>query len=147
MAVSNERLVTEDLRSKFGAIELEVTQQDAARRIGCLRKADDKSVLAYHVVTFGKRGVAALGSLHDTIVSGKPIGETIKHSGVPHERIVSKPVASAMPGFLRALFRTHKKKCRMQIIEYSVKGKHYAHIEEYYNPEFTSLPHTAAVRA
>lgn len=139
MDISSERLVTEELRGRFGDIILEITRQDAVKRIGCLRRAKDKAVLTYHVVTFFPKGIRALGRFHDDIVAGKMMGETIKHCSVPHVRHVSPPCAAEMPVFLRALFRTKKKKCGLQILNYTVRSKRYAHIEEFYNPEFVPL--------
>lgn len=139
MNVSAERLVSEELKSRYGDIVLEITQQDAVRRIGCLRRAKDNAVLTYHVVTFYPKGVRAMGRFHKEIVAGKLMGETIKHSGIPHVRHVSPPGVAPMPDFLRALFKTKKKKCRMQILNYTVRGKRYAHIEECYNPQFVPL--------
>jgi len=140
------KLITEKLRAQFGDIYLEVTEQDAVRRIGCLRRMSDNAVLTYHIVTFDPRGVAALGVHHTTIVAGNPMGEVIKHSGVVHTRSVSKPASKNMPPILRALFRTLKKRCRIENIKYTIKGLPYANIDEFYNPEFTPLPKLSRTR-
>lgn len=134
------KLVSEDLQERFGEICLKVYTQNPVRRVSALLRRADGAVLTYHVVTFDPRGIAALGTVHDTILSGGSMGDVIKKSGVRHTRKVSVPVAFPIPPKVQKLFKTNRKECKEEIITYTIKGQPYAHIQELYNPEFTKVP-------
>ena len=130
------KLMSEDLREKFGDIFIDTVFQNDKRRIGFLRRATDRAILTYHIVHFNALGIKALGKFHKEIVNGGLLGEIVKKSGVPHTRSDSRPKAAAIPKVLSNLFGTTKKICKTKNVKYKVDGKPYVRIEEFYNPEF-----------
>lgn len=132
-------LSTEELKQKFGDITLEIISHKENIRNTCVRRSSDNAVVAYSIVTFHNEGIQAFGDeLHNQILSGKTIGETIKNSGIPHERIVSETVSSKLNFGLAFLFDTEKDLCVSRIVDYKIKGLPYASITEFYNPKFIS---------
>ena len=133
-------LSTEELKQKFGDIILEIISNKENVRTTCIRRLSDSGVVAYSMVTFHDVGVVVLGDeFHNQILSGKTIGETIKKSGVPHERCVSGSFSSKINFGLSFLFDTRKDACVSRTIDYKIKDLPYASITEFYNPEFTSV--------
>ncbi len=132
-------LSTEELKQKFGDIALEIISHKENVRTTCVRRLSDDAVLAYSIVTFHDEGIKAFDDeFHDQILSGKTIGETIKNSGVSHERIVSEPVSLKINFGLAFLFDTKKSVCLSRVVDYKIKDLPYASITEFYNPEFTT---------
>ncbi len=133
-------LSTEELKQKFGDITLEIISHRENVRTTCVRRLSDNTAVAYSIVTFHNEGIEALGDeFHNQILSGKTIGETIKNSGVPHERSVSDPFSSKINFGLSFLFDTKKDACVSRVVNYKIKGIPYTSITEFYNPEFTSV--------
>lgn len=133
-------LSTEELKLKFGDITLEVISHRENIRTTCVRRLSDNAVVAYSIVTFCNEGVEAFGEeFHNQIISGKTIGETIRNSGISHERTVSESFSSKLNFGISFLFDTKKDTCMSRIVEYTIKGLPYATIAEFYNPEFLSV--------
>lgn len=133
-------LSTEELMQKFGEIYLEVISHKGNTRITCIRRVFDDAVVAYNIVEFQYEGIVMLGqTFHDEIILGKMLGETIKKSGVPHERNVSEPLLSSVNPEVASLFNTKKSTCVSRKVDYMIKGVPYASITEFYNPEFTPV--------
>lgn len=130
------KLVSENLRDKFGEIYLEVISQDRTKRTSCIRRASDGEALSYSTVAFNEAGIEALGKVHDDIVAGGSMGEVIKKSGVAHERSVSVTSSAALNFGLSFLFGTKKPFCNTEKITYKIKSVPYAEIHEFYNPEY-----------
>jgi GNAT superfamily N-acetyltransferase len=130
-------LSTEELKQKFGDIHLEIIFHKENVRTSCVRRLSDNAVVAYSVVVFHDEGVAAFGDeFHQQILSGKILGEMIKNSGVPHERIVSEPFSSETNFGIAFLFDTKKNICVSREVNYKIEDVPYASITEFYNPEF-----------
>lgn len=133
-------LSTEELKQKFGDITLEIISHKENIRTTCVRRSSDNAVVAYSIVTFHNEGIRAFGDeSHNQILSGKTIGETIKNSGISHERTVSEPVSSKLNFGLSFLFDTKKENYVSRIVDYKIKGLPYASIIELYNPECISV--------
>ncbi len=133
-------LSTEELRQKFGDITLEIISHKKNTRTTCVRRLSDNAVVAYSIVIFHNEGTTVFGDeFHSQILSGKAIGETIRNSGVPHERTVSGPFSSKINFGLSFLFNTKKDICVSRTVNYKIKDLSYASITEFYNPEFTSV--------
>lgn len=133
-------LSTEELKQKFGDISLEIISQKENARTSCIRRMSDGVIIAYSTIVFYGRGIISFGEEnHKQIVSGKPLGEIIKNSGIPHERIVSSLFLSKINFGLAFLFDTNKNVCVSRKVEYKVNGLQYASIIEFYNPEFTTV--------
>ncbi len=131
-------LSTEELKKKFGDISLEVISHKENVRTSCIRRSSDNAVMAYNLVTFCDSGIKAFGEeFHKHIINGGAIGETIKSSGVPHERTVSEFTSSKLTFGVSFLFNTKKDRCLRRVVEYNIKDVPYAFIVEFYNPEFT----------
>jgi GNAT superfamily N-acetyltransferase len=133
-------LSTEELKHKFGEITLEIISHKENARTTCVRRLSDNAVVAYSIVTFHDEGIKAFGDeFHNQIITGKTIGETIKNSGVPHNRIVSESVSAKVNFGLAFIFNTKKEICVSRIVTYKIKDLLYASIVEFYNPEFTPV--------
>ena len=133
-------LSTEELKQKFGEINLEIISQKENTRTTCVRRLSDDAVVAHSMVTFSSEGIAAFGhEFHNQIILGKAIGETIKSSGIVHDRIVSEPVLAKVNFGLAFIFDTKKGVCVSRIVTYKIKDSLYASIVEFYNPEFTPV--------
>ncbi len=136
----NYTLSTDELRQKFGEISLEIIAHKGNIRNTCVRRRSDNAVVAYSIVTFNDEGIKAFGDVfHNQILSGKTIGETIKGSGLPHTRTVSKSFVSRINFGLSFLFDTKKDSCVSRNVEYKIKDMLYASIIEFYNPEYISI--------
>lgn len=127
----------EELRHKFGDIHLEIISHKENIRTSCVRRVSDNAVLAYSVVVFHAEGVSALGDeFHNQILSGKAVGETIRNSGLPHERIVPDSFLSKINFGLAFLFDTQDAVCVSRTVDYKIHDLPYASIAEFYNPKF-----------
>lgn len=136
----NYTVSTEELRERFGDVTLEIIFQRGNTRSSCVRRVSEGTVVAYSRVVFQNPGVTALGKeLHEQILSGKAIGETIQNSGVPHERTVSNPYSATINCGLSFLFDTKKNGCVSRVVTYKIQGVPYASITEFYNPEYTPV--------
>lgn len=133
-------LSIDELKQKFGDVTLEIISHKENIRTSCVRRASDNAVVAYSIVIFHSEGIAAFGDeLHNQILSGRPVGETIKNSGIPHERTVSEPTSSKVNLELSFLFNTKKDTCVSRMVSYKISNFPYASITEFYNPEFTPV--------
>lgn len=133
-------LSTEELKQKFGDISLEIISHRENVRITCVRRLSDNAAVAYNIAAFQNEGIRAFGKdLHGQILSGKAIGETIKNSGIPHERAVSEFFSSKVNFGLAFLFDTKKDTCLSRTVNYKIEGSPYVSIAEFYNPEYRSV--------
>ncbi|MEK7149991.1 MAG: GNAT family N-acetyltransferase [Patescibacteria group bacterium] len=131
-------LSTEELKQKFGDIYLEIISQKENIRTTCIRKSSDNVAVVYNNVIFYDEGVAVFGQeFHNQILSGKMLGQTIKNSGISHERLVSERFSIKINLGLSFLFDTKKNFCVSRKVDYKIKDLPYASITEFYNPEFT----------
>ena len=98
-------LSTEELKQKFGDVTLEIISHKENIRTTCVRRLSDNAVVAYSIAIFHDEGIVVFGDeFHSQVLSGKPIGETVKNSEVSHERIVSEPFSSKINFGLSFLF-------------------------------------------
>lgn len=133
-------LSTDELKKKFGDITMEIISQRGQTRTSCVRRSSDNTVVAYSIITFHDEGIAAFGDeFHNQILSGKAIGETIKNSGISHERRVSESALSKINFGLSFLFDTKKNICVSRGVNYKIEDLLYASLTEFYNPEFTFI--------
>lgn len=133
------RLVSEDLRDKFGDICFQIISQDRTTRLSYIRRVADNEVLSFHIVLFTEAGIKALGSVHEKVVAGGMLGEVIQASGIPYTRTVSDKTNIEMDAGLASLFATKESRCTTERIEYQVRGVPYATIYEFYNPKYTPI--------
>lgn len=133
-------LSTEEARQKVGDITLEIISHRENTRTSCIRRVSDNKVVGYSIVTFYDEGIRAFDvELHNQIISGKAIGETIRDSGAVHERITSEPFLSKINFELSFLFGTKKEACLSRTVDYKINGSDYVSITEFYNPDFIAI--------
>ncbi|MFA6050761.1 MAG: hypothetical protein WC761_06250 [Candidatus Paceibacterota bacterium] len=139
MKTATYTLSIEKLEKRLGKTKFGVVSQHDNIRTSCVYRVSGKKVLTYNVVIFADDGVALDKQVHTKIIKGKPLGKTIRSSGVPHQRAEFPVHKIKMKAGLGFIFATSKSTCLTRQVDYYVRGRLYASIHEYYNPDFTAI--------
>lgn len=133
------KLSTDILKEEFGAIRLDIVLRKGNLRTSCIRRVSDNAAVACSKVLFHDEGIKVFDQFHKDILAGGKIGETIQHSGVPHERIESEFSQVRMDPDIISLFGTKRDVCMSRTVEYRIRSLPYASITEFYNPEYANF--------